>query len=575
MFRFSSTKLLFKSNLTYRHYSKKSILNRNSCKILENPQSGAAQAMLHACNIKNDGKPLIGVISQWYDGNPCNNHLKEKSENVKKSLDLNNMHGLQSGTVTVSDGISMGTPGMKFSLPSRELIANSVETMMSAHSLDGCIGIPGCDKNLPGVAMGLLRVDRPSAIIYGGSIMPGIIRHNSKIKNIDIVDAFQSYGQEIKGIITPHVRDNIIKNACPGSGSCGGMYTANTMAIAVELLGLTLQNSSTNMAKSYQKHRECTDIAEHLLYALKTNIKPSDYITKKSFENAITVICSLGGSTNAVLHLLAIANELDIDLTLDDIENISKNTPFIGNLKPSGEYHIHDLYCIGGLKVVLKYLLENGLIDGTCGTFDGSTLSERLEYVNLTNNNKIIKTLDNCIRKRSPITILKGNLSPDGAVAKISGKEGDYFSGPAHVFNNEQDMIDAVNTNKIKKGSVIVIRHQGPVGGPGMSEMLLPTSTIVGAGLEKDVALITDGRFSGGSHGFIVGHISPEASIGGPINNINNGDIITIDIKNSSIDYKKINNNSNKIYNKQTKIKGYLKQYTKVVQQSNKGCITV
>lgn len=574
MFQFSRNLSLTRSVILTRTLSTANgVSNQHSKKILDNPQLGAAQAMLHACNIKNDGKPLVGIISQWYEGNPCNNHLLKKSQFVKESIESNNMHGLQSGTVTVSDGIAMGTSGMNYSLPSRELIANSVETMMKAHSLDACIAIPGCDKNLPGVAMGILRVNRPAAIIYGGSIIPGVINN----EKIDIVDAFQSYGKEIKGIITSDERKQIIEKACPCSGSCGGMYTANTMAIAIEVLGMTLPNSSTNIATCAQKYKECAEIAPQLLFALNNYIKPSDYITKKSFENAITVICALGGSTNAVIHLIAMANELDIKLTLDDIEQISKRTPLIGNLKPSGKYHINDLYMIGGLRHVLKYMLMEGLIDGSCYTFNGDTLSDRLGKINPVIGTDIIQTVDKCFRERSPITVLKGSLAPGGAIAKITGNEGEYFKGPAIVFNSEQDMVKAVNEDKIKKGSVIVIRYQGPVGGPGMPEMLLPTSTIVGAGLEKDVALITDGRFSGGSHGFIVGHITPEAIVNGPIKYVNDGDIITIDTKKGTIDLeiKEEKQSSIEFYKDPTKVSGYLSQYRKVVQSASKGCITV
>ena len=548
-------------------------VNRYSKIITQSKKYGAAQAMLRACKIdKNNTKPMVGVISMWYEGNPCNMKLNKYANIVKQHLEINNMNAFRSCTTTVSDGISMGTSGMNYSLPSRELQADSIETMLNAHHLDGGVIIPGCDKNLPASVMGICRVNRPSMIVYGGSILPGI----HKTKPIDIVDAFQSYGQEISGVITSDEREEIIDKACPCSGSCGGMYTANTMAIALEVMGITLPNSSSNYSASPEKIQECRDVAKTMEYLLVNNITPKDIITQRSIYNAIKVCCALGGSTNMVIHILAIANELGLRITLNDFELISKQVPYIGNLKPSGEKHIYDLYQMGGTQKVIRYLYEQGYLSGDTYSITGKTLMEQCrEYDKLSfNSQDVIRSLIYPIQDRSPLHILKGNISPNGCVAKISGKEGQYFSGPARVFDSEQEMLNKLST--IQKGDVVVIRYQGPKGGPGMPEMLLPTSAIVGAGLEKDVALITDGRFSGGSHGFIIGHISPEAYDDGPIAYIKENDIITIDIKKNSIECESLQLiNKSKPKFTQISQNSYLTKYKKLVGCSSKGCLTI
>ncbi len=555
-------------------------LNTFSKIITQDKSQGASQAMLYALKLskKDMNKAQIGIGSNWFESNPCNSHLDKISKKVKESIEAHDILGFQFNTIGVSDGISMGTKGMLYSLPSREIIADSYETINLAHSYDGNISIPGCDKNLPGCLMGMIRINRPSLMIYGGTIRPG--RCNNK--DINIVDAFQSYGRFINKDIDDNERETIIQNACPGPGSCGGMYTANTMASAIEAMGMMIPNSSSNPALSIEKYNECDKVGNVMNNLLSNNIKPLDIITKKSIENAITMGIALGGSTNLVLHILAIAKTANIDINIDLFNTLGKNIPIIGNFKPHGKYLMNDLHNIGGTCLVTKCLYDMGLLHGDCLTITGKTLRENIEHIDL---NKIdfkdIILKDNPIKKDSHIRILYGNLAPDSAVAKITGKEGRVFKGIACVFESEGGFLKSLEDGNIKKGSVIVIRNQGPVGGPGMPEMLKPTSAIVGYGLENDIAFITDGRFSGGSHGFIIGHVSPEAALDGPIAYVQNGDEIIIDTIQNKIDW-----NSNSLNFQPTKIhlykndidlssNHYLLKYRKLVNPSNDGCTTL
>ena len=551
-------------------------INRFSKIITNDKSQGASQAMLYALKLKKKdmNKAQIAIGSNWFEGNPCNNHLNQLSDIVKQSINKQNLLGFQFNTIGVSDGITNGTKGMLYSLPSREIIADSYETMNIAHSYDANIAIPGCDKNLPGCLMGMIRINRPSFMIYGGSIKPG----THKGCRIDIVDAFQSYGKYKSGEIDDSERLQIVKKACPGSGSCGGMYTANTMASAIESMGMMIPYSSTNPALSNEKFNEC-DNAGKIIHNLITNdIKPSDIINKESIKNAIITAISLGGSTNLVLHMLAIANTANIDLNLEDFNTIGEKVPVIGNLKPHGKYLMNDLHEIGGLPLVQKLLMDEGLLNGKCLTITGKTLEENIENIDLSMlDNQDVINYSNPFKNTSHIKILKGNLSPNGAVAKISGKEGEFFKGPAIVFESENDFMDGLTNNRIKVGHVIVIRNQGPKGGPGMPEMLKPTSAIVGYGLSGKVAFVTDGRFSGGSHGFIVGHVSPEAYSGGPISKIEDGQIVTLDIKNNTCSFHKNVGNSHKkkLYKFDNLHNSYLKKYRKLVGSSDKGCTTL
>jgi dihydroxy-acid dehydratase len=552
-------------------------MNRFSKVITQDKSQGASQAMLYALKLTKHeiSKPHIGIGTTWFESNPCNNHLNILGNVIKQNINFDFL-GFKFNTIGVSDGISMGTDGMLYSLPSRELIADSYETMNMAHSYDGNIAVPGCDKNIPGCLMGMIRINRPSFMIYGGSIKPG--KYNNK--DIDIVDAFQSYGKYISNEITDDERENIVKKACPGSGSCGGMYTANTMAAAVEAMGMTLPGSSSNPALSNEKFIECKQSSTILKHLLTNNIKPTDIITKESLHNAITTIIALGGSTNAVLHILAIAKTLSINLSIEEFNNIGRNVPVITNLKPHGEYLMYHLHKVGGVPMVMNELLKMGLLYGDTPTITGNSLEENIKYFLKKskfseNNNKsqIIKTL----KTDSHIRILKGNIAPDGAVAKISGREGTYFKGIAYVFSSQNDFLDALKNNKIKEGQVIVIKDQGPKGGPGMPEMLKPTSAIVGYGFDKKIAFITDGRFSGGSHGFIIGHVSPESYEGGPIGKIRDGDTITIDTKKNNIHLhiseKELE--SRLSHYKPNNINGFLQKYRVNVQSAKYGCVTV
>ena len=555
--------------LTRRFLSK---FNKYSKVITQDKSQGASQAMLYALKLSNEDllKPQIGIGSNWFESNPCNNHLNDLAKRVKDNFPKD-LVPFRFNTIGVSDGISMGTKGMLYSLPSREIIADSYETINIAHSYDGNIAIPGCDKNLPGCLMGMIRINRPSFMIYGGSIKPGKCNN----KEIDIVNAFQSYGQYLNGDISDLERKDIIKSACPGSGSCGGMYTANTMASAIEAMGMTLPDSASNPAVSYEKFRECESAGKTIKYLVENDIKPLDIITEKSIHNAITVVIALGGSTNSVLHLMAIAKTANINLKLEDFE---KKVPILANLKPHGDFLMYHLHRIGGIKVVMKQLQEMDLLYDECMTINGKTIKENLKDIDhkkiFKENTELLKRIKN----ESHIKILRGNLAEGGAVAKITGKEGEFFSGKAKVFNSEQDFITALENKKIEKGNVIVIRFQGPKGGPGMPEMLKPTSAIVGYGLEKEVAFITDGRFSGGSHGFIIGHVSPEAYEGGIIGKVRDNDIITIDINQNSIklevEEEELESREIIIKKENEKITGYLNKYRKNVSSAEIGCIT-
>lgn len=510
-------------------------LNRYSARITAPKSQGASQAMLYATGLTPEDmpKPQVGIASVWFEGNPCNMHLLDLAAAVKAGVEKAGMVGMRFNTVGVSDGISMGTDGMSYSLQSRDLIADSIETVMGGQWYDANVSIPGCDKNMPGCIIAMGRLNRPSLMVYGGTIRPG----HAGEQVLDIVSAFQSYGQFISGNIDETERETIVRSACPGPGACGGMYTANTMASAIEAMGMSLPYSSSTPATDPAKREECERAGAAILKLLELDLKPRDIMTRAAFENAMVLITVLGGSTNAVLHLIAMARAVDINLTIDDFQAVSDRTPFLADLKPSGRYVMEDLHHAGGTPAVLKFLLENDMIDGSCLTVTGKTLAENLaDLPGLAADQPIIRPLDNPLKPTGHIQILKGNLAPGGSVAKITGKEGEVFSGPARVYDAEEDMLKSLEEGGIQAGDVVVIRYEGPKGGPGMPEMLTPTSAIMGAGLGDQVALITDGRFSGGSHGFIVGHVVPEAQVGGPIALIADGDVITLDAANNRID---------------------------------------
>src|SRR3990172_12013039 len=496
-------------------------LNRYSSRITQPKSQGASQAMLYGAGLtkKDMDKAEIGISSVWYEGNTCNMHLNDLAARVKEGVEMAGLVGMRFNTIGVSDGISMGTEGMSYSLQSRDLIADSMETVMGGQWYDANISIPGCDKNMPGCIMAMGRLNRPSLMIYGGTIKPGCLND----KKLDIISAFQSYGEYLAGTITDAQRAEIVRKSCPGAGACGGMYTANTMASAIEAMGMSLPYSSSIPAEDPAKLEECRRSGQAIRRLLEEDIKPRDIITRTALENAMVVVMALGGSTNAVLHLIAIARSVGVELTIDDFQKVSDRVPFLADLKPSGKYVMEDLHLVGGTPAVLKYLLEKGFLQGDCLTVTGRTLRENLaDLPGLAAGRDIVHPVEKPIKKTGHIRILRGNLAPAGAVAKITGKEGLKFSGPARVFDSEEDMLAALEQKKIQKRDVVIIRYEGPKGGPGMPEMLTPTSAIMGAGLGSDVALITDGRFSGGSHGFIVGHITPEAQEGGPVALIKN-----------------------------------------------------
>lgn len=553
-------------------------LNRYSSRITQPKSQGASQAMLYATGMTPEDmqKAQVGIGSVWYEGNSCNMHLLQLGQEVKKGVQQAGLVGMRFNTIGVSDGISMGTDGMSYSLQSRDLIADSIETIMGAQWYDALIALPGCDKNMPGCLIAMGRLNRPSIMVYGGTIKPGSWNGQS----LDIVSAFQCYGQFLSGQITDADREQIVRHACPGAGACGGMYTANTMASAIEALGMSLPYSASIPAEDPDKIDECHRAGQAILNLLENDIKPRDIMTRQAFENAMVVVIALGGSTNAVLHLIAMARSVGIQLTLDDFQAVSNRVPYIADLKPSGKFVQEDLHSIGGTPAVMKYLLEKGLMNPDCLTVTGKTLGENLASVNgLKVGQKIVRTVEDPIKPTGHIQILRGNLAPEGAVAKITGKEGLVFTGPAKCFDSEEEMLAALENKRIVKGDVIVIRYEGPKGGPGMPEMLTPTSAIMGAGLGSDVALLTDGRFSGGSHGFIVGHITPEAQVGGPLALVRDGDIVSVDAETNRLDVAVAESElqSRRESWKAPPLKanrGTLYKYIKNVKSASEGCVT-
>lgn len=557
-------------------------INKYSSQITQPRKQGASQAMLYATGLSEEdmNKAQVGIASVWYEGNPCNMHLNDLAAEVKKGVVANGLVGMRFNTIGVSDGISMGTDGMSFSLQSRDLIADSIETIMGAQWYDGMIALPGCDKNMPGCIMAMGRLNRPAIMVYGGTIRAGCTKWDGKEEKRDIVSAFQSYGEYLSKSISDEQRQDIVRNSCPGPGACGGMYTANTMASAIEALGMSLPYSSSSPATSAEKQQECIEAGKAILTILEMDLKPRDIMTRTAFENAMVVTMAMGGSTNAVLHLVAMARSVDVDLSIDDFAAVAERVPMLADLKPSGKYVMEDVQGIGGTPAIMKYLLDEGLLDGSQLTVTGKTISENLADVEgLKKSQDVVHLMDNPIKATGHIRILRGNLAPDGAVAKITGKEGLSFTGPARVFDSEEDMLKGLEDGKIKKGDVIIIRYEGPKGGPGMPEMLTPTSAIMGAGLGKDVALMTDGRFSGGSHGFIVGHITPEAQEGGPVALVQDGDKITIDAEKNSIDVDVADDElaRRKASWKMPPYKatrGTLYKYIKCVKSASEGCVT-
>ena len=554
-------------------------MNRFSARVTQPRSQGASQAMLYAAGLTEADmdKPQVGISSVWYEGNSCNMHLLDLAEKVKEGVEAAGLIGFRFNTVGVSDGISMGTRGMSYSLQSRDLIADSIETVTCGQWYDANVSIPGCDKNMPGVMMAIGRMNRPALMVYGGTIKAGRIAGD---RPVDIVSAFQSYGQYLAGSIDEAQRFEIVRNACPGAGACGGMYTANTMASAIEAMGMSLPFSSSAPAVDPAKLDECYRAGAAVRRLLEIDLKPRDVMTREAFENAMVVVMALGGSTNAVLHLIAMAHAVEVPLTVDDFQAVSDRVPYVADLKPSGRYVMEDLHRVGGTPAVMKYLLAEGLLTGDCMTVTGRTVAENLaDCPELAEGQPIIRPFAEPFNPRGHIRILRGNLAPGSAVAKITGKEGQRFSGPARVFDSEEDMLAALEEGRIGKGDVIVIRFEGPKGGPGMPEMLTPTSAIMGAGLGDDVALITDGRFSGGSHGFIIGHVVPEAQEGGPIALVQDGDTITIDAERSRLD---VDVGEEELQRRRAawsmpayKVsQGTLYRYVKTVTDASQGCVT-
>lgn len=569
---------------TTRNVAKK--LNKYSYQVTEPKDQGASQAMLYATGFTKEdfAKGQVGVGSCWWSGNPCNMHLMDLNNRCSASVDKAGLKAMQFNTIGVSDGISMGTKGMRYSLQSREIIADSFETIMMAQHYDANIAIPSCDKNMPGVMMAMGRHNRPSILVYGGTIMPGHPTCGSKKipEKIDLVSAFQSYGQYIAKDISENEREDIVEHACPGPGSCGGMYTANTMGSAAEVLGITLPNSSSSPAVSKEKLAECDNIGEAIKKTMELGILPSMIFTKEAFENAITYAIATGGSTNAVLHLIAIAHAHNIKLTPADFQRISDKTPLLGDFKPSGKYVMADLMNVGGTQSVIKYLYDNGFMHGDALTVTGETVAERAKKAPaLPEGQDIIRSISHPIKPTGHLQILTGSLAPGGSVGKITGKEGTFFEGKARVFEEEAGFIHALERGEIKKGekTVVIIRYEGPKGGPGMPEMLKPSSALMGYGLGKDVALLTDGRFSGGSHGFLIGHIVPEAAEGGPIALVKDGDQIRIDADNNKIDLlvneqELADRKSKWVAPKPRYTRGTLSKYGKLVSDASQGCVT-
>jgi dihydroxy-acid dehydratase len=557
----------------------KEVLNKISRRITQPKAQGASQAMLYATGLSESDmdKPQVGISSVWYEGNSCNMHLNDLAARVKQGVVDAGMIGMRFNTIGVSDGISMGTDGMSYSLQSRDLIADSIETVMCAQWYDANISLPGCDKNMPGCLMAMARVNRPSLMVYGGTIKPGHTRSGDKL---DIVSAFESYGKFLSGGIDDEERSEIVRRACPGAGACGGMYTANTMAVAIEALGMSLPYSSSAPAESPEKQEECLRAGAAIRNLLERDIKPSDIMSRAAFENAMVAVIALGGSTNAVLHLIAMAHAVDVSLQIDDFQKVSDRVPYLADLKPSGQYVMEDLHDVGGTPAVMKYLLEKQALRGDCLTVTGKTLAENLADVpSLGEGQQVIRSWEDPVQATGHLQVLRGGLAPDGAIGKITGKEGYLFTGPARPFDCEEDMLAAVEQKEIRAGDVIVIRYEGPKGGPGMPEMLTPTSVLMGAGLGADVALITDGRFSGGSHGFLIGHVTPEAQEGGPIALIEDGDVITIDVKKHTIELEvgsdELEARRSRWTAPEFKAKrGTLYKYIQSVSPASLGCVT-
>jgi len=553
-------------------------LNKFSSRVTQPKSQGASQAMLYGTGLTEEDmqKAQVGIASVWYEGNTCNMHLLDLAAQVKAGVQAAGLVGMRFNTVGVSDGISMGTEGMSFSLQSRDLIADSIETVMGGQWYDALVTLPGCDKNMPGCLMAMGRLNRPSLMVYGGTIKPGHY-HGEKL---DIVSAFQCYGQYIAGKLDEQGRRDIVRHSCPGAGACGGMYTANTMATAIEALGMSLPYSSSIPAEDPAKLDECRRAGAAVLALLERDLKPRDIMTRAAFENAMVLVMALGGSTNAVLHLIAMARAVDVPLTIDDFQTVSDRVPFLADLKPSGKFVQEDLHGVGGTPAVMKYLLEKGLLDGSCLSVTGKTIEENVrELPGLQPGQTIVHPVDKPIKASGHIRILRGNLAPEGAVAKITGKEGMVFSGPARVYDSEEVMLHALEQKQIQKGDVVVIRYEGPKGGPGMPEMLTPTSAIMGAGLGNDVAMLTDGRFSGGSHGFIVGHITPEAQEGGPLALLRDGDRVTIDAERNRLE---VDLSEQELSARRAAwtappykaLRGTLYKYIKNVKSASEGCVT-
>ncbi len=557
-------------------------LNRISSRITQPPSQGASQAMLYATGLTRADmdKAQVGIAACWYEGNPCNMHLDDLGRHVKTGVEDAGLLGMRFNTIGVSDGMSMGTDGMSFSLQSRDLIADSIETVMGAQWYDGLVTLPGCDKNMPGVVMAMGRLDRPAIMVYGGTIAPGFAQVGGEETKVDIVSAFQSYGQKLAGSITEDDRQSIVDHACPGAGACGGMYTANTMATAIEVLGLSLPYSSCTPALDPAKSDECVRAGAAMLHLLEENLTPRRIVTRQSLENAMVITMALGGSTNAVLHLIAMARAFELELTIDDWLKVSNRVPLLADLKPSGQYVMEELHQVGGVPGVMKYLLDENLLDGSQMTVTGKTIAENVaDAAPLEATQTIVAKLEDSVKSRGHISILRGNLAPEGAVGKITGKEGLRFSGPARVFDSEEDMLAGLEEGKIASGDVIVIRYEGPKGGPGMPEMLTPTSALAGAGFLDDVALITDGRFSGGSHGFIIGHVVPEAQEGGPIALVRDGDTITIDDESHEMSVEISDEELSARAAEWTAppfkaTSGTLWKYIKCVENASNGCVT-
>lgn len=554
-------------------------MNKYSKVLTQDETQPAAQAMLYGIGLSDADmqKAQVGIASMGYDGNTCNMHLNELAQQIKKSVWNHDMVGLIFNTIGVSDGMSNGTDGMRYSLVSRDVIADSIETICGAHYYDGLIAVPGCDKNMPGCLIAMGRLNRPSIMVYGGTIAPG----HYKGQHLNIISAFEALGEKIAGKLSEEDFKGIIQNSCPGAGACGGMYTANTMASAIEALGMSLPYSSSNPASSDAKQQECIEAGKAIRVLLEKDIKPSDILSRKSFENAVTIVMVLGGSTNAVLHLLAMARSVGVELRQDDFQRISDRTPVLADFKPSGKYLMQDLHPHGGIPAVMKYLLKEGMLHGDCLTITGKTIAENLEKAADLDfqAQDIIRPVSNPVKSTGHLQILYGNLAPGGSVAKISGKEGELFKGPARVFDGEFELVEGINSGKIKSGDVVVIRYVGPKGAPGMPEMLKPTSAIIGAGLGKSVALVTDGRFSGGTHGFVIGHVMPEAFDGGNIALVKDDDIIEVNVKTKTIQLfisdEEMAARRNAWQQPPLKVsKGLLFKYARQVKDASQGCVT-